>query len=96
MLDKDKLIIICHLALGGLSKHNSIITFQQARNYFENIVDNSVKIIVVPSMYACENKFETFNVNTETVNEDILNRLEEICEKLKEESNKLMNNDNEL
>lgn len=49
MKDKDKLIIVWYLYIGGMSKSCAIEHYVKCKHEMDSIFDDSIKTIIIPS-----------------------------------------------
>ena len=81
--DKDKLILIFYIGIGGLSQENAYEIFQSISHEIDNMFDESVKTIIMPVRDGGDIRVEPIYMQTITNNED-KNRLTETINKLEQ------------
>lgn len=83
LLDKDKLILIFYIGIGGLSQEKAYEIFQNISHEIDNMFDESVKSIIMPVRDGGDIRVEPIYMQTITNNEDN-NRLTETINKLEQ------------
>lgn len=81
--DKDKLILIFYIGIGGLSQQKAYEIFQNISHEIDNMFDESVKTIIMPVRDGGDIRVEPIYMQTITNNEDN-NRLTETINKLEQ------------
>ena len=81
--DKDKLILIFYIGIGGLSQEKAYEIFQNISHEIDNMFDESVKTIIMPVRDGGDIRVEPIYMQTITNNEDN-NRLTETINKLEQ------------
>lgn len=81
--DKDKLILIFYIGIGGLSQEKAYEIFQNISHEIDNMFDESVKTIIMPVRDGGDIRVEPIYMQTITNNED-KNRLTETINKLEQ------------
>ena len=81
--DKDKLILIFYIGIGGLSQEKAYEIFQNISHEIDNMFDESVKSIIMPVRDGGDIRVEPIYMQTITNNEDN-NRLTETINKLEQ------------
>ena len=81
--DKDKLILIFYIGIGGLSQEKAYEIFQNISHEIDNMFDESVKTITMPVRDGGDIRVEPIYMQTITNNEDN-NRLTETINKLEQ------------
>ena len=81
--DKDKLILIFYIGIGGLSQEKAYEIFQNISHEIDNMFDESVKTIIMPVRDGGDIRVEPIYMQTITNNEDN-NRLAETINKLEQ------------
>ena len=81
--DKDKLILIFYIGIGGLSQEKAYEIFQNISHEIDNMFDESVKTIIMPIRDGGDIRVEPIYMQTITNNEDN-NRLTETINKLEQ------------
>lgn len=81
--DKDKLILIFYIGIGGLSQEKAYEIFQNISHEIDNMFDESVKTIIMPVRDGDDIRVEPIYMQTITNNED-KNRLTETINKLEQ------------
>lgn len=81
--DKDKLILIFYIGIGGLSQQKAYEILQNIRHEIDNMFDESVKSIIMPVRDGGDIRVEPIYMQTITNNEDN-NRLTETINKLEQ------------
>ena len=81
--DKDKLILIFYIGIGGLSQEKAYEIFQNISHEIDNMFDESVKTIIMPVRDGGDIRVEPIYMQTITHNED-KNRLTETINKLEQ------------
>ena len=79
--DKDKLILIFYIGIGGLSQEKAYEILQNISHEIDNMFDESVKTIIMPVRDGGDIRVESIYMQTITNNED-KNRLTETINKL--------------
>lgn len=79
--DKDKLILIFYIGIGGLSQEKAYEILQNISHEIDNMFDESVKTIIMPVRDGGDIRVEPIYMQTITNNED-KNRLTETINKL--------------
>ena len=86
--DKDKLILIFYIGIGGLSQEKAYEIFQNISHEIDNMFDESVKTIIMPVRDGGDIRVEPIYMQTITNNEDknhiteTINKLEQAVKKL--------------
>ena len=86
--DKDKLILIFYIGIGGLSQEKAYEIFQNISHEIDNMFDESVKTIIMPVRDGGDIRVEPIYMQTITNNED-KNRLTETINKLEKKKKNL-------
>lgn len=81
--DKDKLILIFYIGIGGLSQEKAYEILQNISHEIDNMFDESVKPIIMPVKDGGDIRVEPIYMQTITNNEDN-NRLTETINKLEQ------------
>lgn len=81
--DKDKLILIFYIGIGGLSQEKAYEILQNISHEIDNMFDESVKTIIMPVRDGGDIRVEPIYMQTITNNED-KNRLTETINKLEQ------------
>ena len=81
--DKDKLILIFYIGIGGLSQAKAYEILQNISHEIDNMFDESVKTIIMPVRDGGDIRVEPIYMQTITNNED-KNRLTETINKLEQ------------
>ena len=81
--DKDKLILIFYIGIGGLSQEKAYEILQNISHEIDNMFDESVKTIIMPIRDGGDIRVEPIYMQTITNNED-KNRLTETINKLEQ------------
>ena len=81
--DKDKLILIFYIGIGGLNQPKAYEILQNIRHELEEMFDESVKSIIMPVRDGGDIRVEPIYMQTITNNEDN-NRLTETINKLEQ------------
>ena len=81
--DKDKLILIFYIGIGGLSQEKAYEILQNISHEIDNMFDESVKTIIMPVRDSGDIRVEPIYMQTITNNEDN-NRLTETINKLEQ------------
>lgn len=81
--DKDKLILIFYIGIGGLSQEKAYEILQNISHEIDNMFDESVKTIIMPVRDGGDIRVEPIYIQTITNNEDN-NRLTETINKLEQ------------
>ena len=81
--DKDKLILIFYIGIGGLSQQKAYEILQNISHEIDNMFDESVKPIIMPVKDGGDIRVEPIYMQTITNNEDN-NRLSETINKLEQ------------
>ena len=81
--DKDKLILIFYIGIGGLSQEKAYEILQNISHEIDNMFDESVKSIIMPVRDGGDIRVEPIYMQTITNNEDN-NRLTETINKLEQ------------
>ena len=81
--DKDKLILIFYIGIGGLDQPKAYEILQNIRHELEEMFDESVKSIIMPVRDGGDIRVEPIYMQTITNNEDN-NRLTETINKLEQ------------
>ena len=81
--DKDKLILIFYIGIGGLSQEKAYEILQNISHEIDNMFDESVKPIIMPVRDGGDIRVEPIYMQTITNNEDN-NRLTETINKLEQ------------
>lgn len=81
--DKDKLILIFYIGIGGLSQEKAYEILQNISHEIDNMFDESVKTIIMPVRDSSDIRVEPIYMQTITNNEDN-NRLTETINKLEQ------------
>ncbi len=81
--DKDKLILIFYIGIGGLSQEKAYEILQNISHEIDNMFDESVKTIIMPVRDGGDIRVEPIYMQTITNNEDN-NRLTETINKLEQ------------
>lgn len=81
--DKDKLILIFYIGIGGLSQEKAYEILQNISHEIDNMFDESVKTIIMPVRDGGDIRVESIYMQTITNNEDN-NRLTETINKLEQ------------
>ena len=81
--DKDKLILIFYIGIGGLSQEKAYEILQNISHEIDNMFDESVKTIIMPVRDGDDIRVEPIYMQTITNNED-KNRLTETINKLEQ------------
>ena len=81
--DKDKLILIFYIGIGGLSQQKAYEILQNISHEIDNMFDESVKPIIMPVKDGGDIRVEPIYMQTITNNEDN-NRLTETINKLEQ------------
>ena len=81
--DKDKLILIFYIGIGGLSQEKAYEILQDISHEIDNMFDESVKTIIMPVRDRGDIRVEPIYMQTITNNEDN-NRLTETINKLEQ------------
>ena len=81
--DKDKLILIFYIGIGGLSQEKAYEILQDISHEIDNMFDESVKTIIMPVRDGGDIRVEPIYMQTITNNEDN-NRLTETINKLEQ------------
>lgn len=81
--DKDKLILIFYIGIGGLSQQKAYEMLQNISHEIDNMFDESVKPIIMPVKDGGDIRVEPIYMQTITNNEDN-NRLTETINKLEQ------------
>lgn len=81
--DKDKLILIFYIGIGGLSQEKAYEIFQNISHEIDNMFDESVKTIIMPVRDGGDIRVEPIYMQTITNNEDN-NHLTETINKLEQ------------
>lgn len=81
--DKDKLILIFYIGIGGLSQEKAYEILQNISHKIDNMFDESVKTIIMPVRDGGDIRVEPIYMQTITNNEDN-NRLTETINKLEQ------------
>jgi len=81
--DKDKLILIFYIGIGGLSQQKAYEILQNISHEIDNMFDESVKSIIMPVRDGGDIKVEPIYMQAITNNEDN-NRLTETINKLEQ------------
>ena len=81
--DKDKLILIFYIGIGGLSQEKAYEILQNISHEIDNMFDESVKTIIMPVRDGGDIRVEPIYMQTITNNEDN-NRLSETINKLEQ------------
>lgn len=81
--DKDKLILIFYIGIGGLSQEKAYEILQNISHEIDNMFDESVKPIIMPVKDGGDIRVEPIYIQTITNNEDN-NRLTETINKLEQ------------
>lgn len=81
--DKDKLILIFYIGIGGLNQPKAYEILQNIREEIEDMFDESVKSIIMPVRDGGDIRVEPIYMQTITNNEDN-NRLTETINKLEQ------------
>lgn len=81
--DKDKLILIFYIGIGGLSQEKAYEILQNISHEIDNMFDESVKPIIMPVKDGGDIRVEPIYMQTITNNEDN-NRLSETINKLEQ------------
>lgn len=81
--DKDKLILIFYIGIGGLSQQKAYEILQNISHEIDNMFDESVKSIIMPVRDGGDIRVEPIYMQTITNNEDN-NRLTETINKLEQ------------
>ena len=81
--DKDKLILIFYIGIGGLSQEKAYEILQNISHEIDNMFDESVKTIIMPVRDGSDIRVEPIYMQTITNNED-KNRLTETINKLEQ------------
>lgn len=76
MKDKDKLIIVWYLYIGGMSKSCAIEHYTKCKHEMDSIFDDSVKTIIIPS--ESEDKIEVINPKYIQATKEEIDRINEI------------------
>ena len=90
MLDKDKLIIVCYVACGDMSKYKAAMVLSEIKHMLISTFDDSVKVIVIPQLHSYETRLEFINTNNETLNEDKLSQFGLAAQNLQTNINKFV------
>ena len=81
--DKDKLILIFYIGIGGLSQEKAYEILQNISHEIDNMFDESVKTIIMPVRDGGDIRVEPIYMQTITNNDDN-NRLTETINKLEQ------------
>ena len=81
--DKDKLILIFYIGIGGLSQEKAYEILQNISHEIDNMFDESVKTIIMPVRDGGDIRVEPIYIQTITNNKDN-NRLTETINKLEQ------------
>lgn len=76
MKDKDKLIIVWYLYIGGMSKSCVIEHYVKCKHEMDSIFDDSIKTIIIPS--ETEDKIEVINPKYIQATKEEIDRINEI------------------
>lgn len=76
MKDKDKLIIVWYLYIGGMSKSCAIEHYVKCKHEMDYIFDDSIKTIIIPS--ESEDKIEVINPKYIQATKEEIDRINEI------------------